>query len=129
MNRSVKTTYHFISNNTSYQLSRPVVGLFCSDRTWAHCSHELLYIAKGSKVKCEVTWQTAEIEPYNMTTIINKPANLVYVMQGTCAFRILENIHVKNIARTCSIYTEFHKRMYRCIKFLSECHPTPEIRV
>lgn len=61
-----------------------------------------------------------------MTTIINKPANLVYVMQGTCTSRILENIHVKNIAWTCSIYTEFHKRMYRCIKFLSQSVIQPQ---
>lgn len=52
----------YISTNTSYQLWWAVVegrylDLFCSNRTWTHCSlwvdHELLCILKCSKVKCE----------------------------------------------------------------------------
>lgn len=52
----------YISTNTSYQLWRAVVerrclDLFCSNRTWAHCSHwvdhEFLCILKCSRVKCE----------------------------------------------------------------------------
>lgn len=52
----------YISTTTSYQLWRAVVerrclDLFCSNRTWAHCSHwvdhEFLCILKCSRVKCE----------------------------------------------------------------------------